>query len=217
MDRARAALPCPVSCGCCPQGGHHADGAGLPECLTRVRAARPSALHLMVRFERRLSRSPSGGFADGASASAPPPKQSKRKRVGICRDRAREGGGGGGNYWAPLPHKRHPLQPAQPRHANHWAPRTRKRHQQEHRLQWPSERSDPTQQVKGRTSDWLAPSKETTTRRNVTQGGGGVEGTDTDRQGPVACACAQRMRSTVTYRPPPPPRRHVVRSVADRP
>ena len=30
------------------------------------------------------------------------------------------------SYWAPLTHKRHPPQPAQPRHTNDWAPRTRK-------------------------------------------------------------------------------------------
>ena len=55
---------------------------------------------------------------------------------------------------------------------DHWAPRTRKRHQQEHRPQWPTERSDPTQHAKGRTGDCPGPRKETATRRNVTQGGG---------------------------------------------
>ena len=63
----------------------------------------------------------------------------------------RRGGGGGGG--------------------GHWAPRTRKRHQQEHRPQWPTESSDPTQHAKGRTGDCPGPRKETTTRRNVTQGG----------------------------------------------
>ena len=92
-------------------------------------------------------------------------------------------GGGGGrqqpahpqyaNYWAPLTRKRHiPPHSAQPRHTNHWAPRTRKRHQQEHRPQRPTERSDPTQHAKGRTGDRPGPRKETTARRNVTQGGG---------------------------------------------
>ena len=76
------------------------------------------------------------------------------------------------NYWAPLTRKRHiPPHPAQPRHTNHWAPRTRKRHQQEHRPQRPTERSDPTHHAKGRTGDCPGPRKETTTRRNVTQGG----------------------------------------------
>ena len=76
------------------------------------------------------------------------------------------------NYWAPLPRKRHiPPHPAQPQHTNHWAPQTRKRHQQEHRPQRPTERSDPTQHAKGRTGDCPGPRKETTTRRNVTQGG----------------------------------------------
>ena len=78
------------------------------------------------------------------------------------------------NYWAPLTRKRHiPPHPAQPQHTNDGAPRTRKRHQQEHRPQRPTERSDPTQHAKGRTGDCPGPRKETATRRNVTQGGGG--------------------------------------------
>ena len=60
---------------------------------------------------------------------------------------------------------------AWPQHTNHWAPRTRKRHQQEHRPQWPTERSDPMQHAKGRTGDCPGPRKGATTRRNVTQGG----------------------------------------------
>ena len=80
------------------------------------------------------------------------------------------------NYWALLTRKRHiPPHSAQPQHTNHWAPRTRKRHQQEHRPQRPTERSDPTQHVKGRTGDCPGPRKETTTGRNVTQGGGGTD------------------------------------------
>ena len=77
------------------------------------------------------------------------------------------------NYWAPLTRKRHTMpHPAQPRHTNYWAPRTRKRHQQEHRPQRPTERSAPTQHAKGRTGDCPGLRKETTTRRNVTRGGG---------------------------------------------
>ena len=76
------------------------------------------------------------------------------------------------NYWAPLTRKRHiPPHSAQPRHTNDSAPRTRKRHQQEHRPQQPTERSDPTQHAKGRPGDCPGPRKETTTGRNVTQGG----------------------------------------------
>ena len=76
------------------------------------------------------------------------------------------------NYWAPLTRKRHTMpHPAQPQRTNYWAARTRKRHQQEHRPQRPTERSDPTQHAKGRTGDCPGPRKETTTRRNVTQGG----------------------------------------------
>ena len=82
-------------------------------------------------------------------------------------------GAGGANYWALLTRKRHMLpHPAQPQHTDHWAPQTRKPHQQEHRPQRPTESSDPTQHAKGRAGDCPGPRKETT-RRNVTQGGGG--------------------------------------------
>ena len=50
----------------------------------------------------------------------------------------------------------------------------RQRHQQEHRPQWPTERSDPTQHAKGRTGDCPGPREGATTRRNVTRGGGGL-------------------------------------------
>ena len=86
-----------------------------------------------------------------------------------CAPAVRRGpctGGGGG---APLTHKRHPPQPAQPRHTNDGAPRTRKQHQQEHRPQRPTERSDP-QHAKGRMGDCPGPRKETAARRNVAQG-----------------------------------------------
>ena len=62
------------------------------------------------------------------------------------------------NYWAPLTRKRHiPPHSAQPRHTNCWAPRTRKRHQQEHRLQRPTERSDPTPHAEGRAGGQTSP------------------------------------------------------------
>ena len=69
-----------------------------------------------------------------------------------------------------------PPHPAQPQHTNHWPPRTRKRHQQEHRPQRPTESSAPTQHAKGRTGDCPGLRKETTTRRNVTQGVRGRNG-----------------------------------------
>ena len=79
------------------------------------------------------------------------------------------------NYWAPLTRKRHTTpHSAQPQHTNDCAPRTRKRHQQEHRPQRPTESSNPTQHAKGRTGDCPGPRKGTTTRQNVTQGGGGL-------------------------------------------
>ena len=78
------------------------------------------------------------------------------------------------NCWALLTRKRHiPPHSAQPQHTNYWAPRTRKRHRQQHRPPRPSESSDPTQHAKGRTGDCPGPRKGATTRRNVTQGGGG--------------------------------------------
>ena len=58
-----------------------------------------------------------------------------------------------------------------PQYVNYWAPLTRKRHQQEHRPQRPTESSNPTQHAKARTGDCPGFRKETTTRRNVTQGG----------------------------------------------
>ena len=57
-----------------------------------------------------------------------------------------------------------------PQCANYWALLTRKRHHKAHRLQGPSESTDPTQHAKGRTGDCRGPRKETATRRNVTQG-----------------------------------------------
>ena len=138
------------------------------------------------------------GFDPPPTALARPPKDN-RPRAGLRSDAAavlhcvfRPLGGGGGannsqttpgnnqhnpqyaNYWAPLTRKRHiPPHPAQPRHTNHWAPRTQKRHQQEHRLQRPTERSDPTQHAKGRAGDCPGPRKGAATRRNVTREGGG--------------------------------------------
>ena len=84
-----------------------------------------------------------------------------------------EAGGGrpvDGGMWTSKTVKRPQQQPAQPQHTNDWAPRTRKRHRQQHRPQRPTERSNPTQHAKGRTGDCSGPRKETTTRRNVTQG-----------------------------------------------
>ena len=97
------------------------------------------------------------------------------------------------NYWAPLTRKRHiPPHSAQPQHTNDGAPRTRKRHQQEHRPQRPTERSDPTQHAKGRAGDCPGPRKETTTRRNVTQGGGSGKGLNRqDHSSVIVNSCAE--------------------------
>ena len=100
------------------------------------------------------------------------------------------------NYWAPLTRKRHiPPHPAEPRHTDHWAPRTRTRHRQEHRLQRPTERSDPTQHAKGRTDDCPGPRKGTATGRTGTQGGwGGSRG----QAGPSCCPrCGGRRFASV--------------------
>ena len=104
------------------------------------------------------------------------------------------------NYWAPLTRKRHILpHSAQPRHTNHWAPRTRKRDQQEHRPQRPTEHDDPTQHAKGRPGDRPGPRKETTTRRNVTQGGGWAIVVDSPDGGwnvrLVVVRCSWRLRA----------------------
>ena len=113
------------------------------------------------------------------------------------------------NYWAPLTRKRHIRPPpAQPRHTNYWAPRTRTRHQQGHRPQRPTESSDLTQHAKGRPGDCPGPRKGTTTRRNVTQGGGGMWQaslplTGPHRSNPRRWALPRRRFSTVL--PPPTP------------
>ena len=100
------------------------------------------------------------------------------------------------NYWAPLTCNRHIMpHSAQPQHTNYWAPRTRKRHQQEHRPQRPTESSDPTQHAKGRTGDCPGPRKETTTRRNVTQGGvgdGKASGLQSGGELPATCVYTGR-------------------------
>ena len=79
-----------------------------------------------------------------------------------------------GGAWTAKTVKRPPQQPAQPQYANYWEPL--KRQQQAHRPQWPTQSSDRTQHAKGRTGDCPGPCKETTTRRNVTQGVGGEAG-----------------------------------------
>ena len=108
----------------------------------------------------------------GARSTHCRPSSASTPAVSLPR-RSSLGGGGGGHCWAPLTRKRHiPPHSAQPRHTNYWAPRTRKRHQQEHRPQRPTQRSDPTQHVKGRTGERPGPRKAATTRRNVTGGGG---------------------------------------------
>ena len=99
-----------------------------------------------------------------------------RKRGEACGGRPECGG-----EWAAKTEKRPPQQPAQPQYTNYWAPLTRKRHQQEHGPQRPTERRDPTQHAKGRTGDCPGPRKETATRRNVTQGGGGLAAQSADR------------------------------------
>ena len=115
------------------------------------------ASHTRKRSEAGFGR-PEDGSVWTAKTVKQPPQQPAQPQFAI--------------YWAPLTRKRHMLpHPSQPQHTNHWAPRTRKRHQQEHRPQQPTESSDLTQYAKERTVDCPGPHKETTTRRNVTQGG----------------------------------------------
>ena len=107
--------------------------------------------------KRRCGRPEAGGVGTAKTVKRPPQQPAQPQYA---------------NYWLPLTRKRHILpHPAQPQHTNHWAPRRRKRHQQEHRPQRPTESSNLTQHAKGRTGDCPGPRKETTTRRNVTQGG----------------------------------------------
>ena len=96
-----------------------------------------------------------------------------RKRGEAWGGRPECGGASGQQKPSNDPHTNHPSNQHNPRCARYWAPRTRKRHQQEHRPQWPTERSDPTQHAKGRAGDCPGPRKGATTGRNVTQGGGG--------------------------------------------
>ena len=123
-----------------------------------------------------------------AIAGGPPPPSAWRRAP---RWRTERRGGGG----------------AQPRYTNRWAPRTRKRHQQEHRPQRPTERSAPTQHAKGRTGDCPGPCKGATTRRIVTQGGGGAVPGDLVRVPSTAdWATGSRALERPTTIAPPPPR-----------
>ena len=108
------------------------------------------------------------------------------------------------NYSAPLTHKQHILpHPAQPQHTNHWAPRTQEQHQQEHRPQWPTESSDPTQHAKARTGDCPGPVKK---QQPDAMSHRGKVGT--------MLACDQTLPCTncanCTKPPPPPPLRQQV-------
>ena len=84
--------------------------------------------------------------------------------------------------WTAKTVKRPRQQPAHPQYANYWAPLTRKRHilphsaQPQHTNYWANAETTPARALahaKGRTGDRPGPRKGTTTRRNVTQGGGG--------------------------------------------
>ena len=120
------------------------------------------------------------------------------------------------NYWAPLTRKRHILpHPAQPQHTNDGAPRLRKRHQQEHRPQRPTERSDPTQHAKGRTGDCSGARKETTTRRNVTQGVQGGESRQSCLRRPQTVS--RRLRSGWDARVDAPPAQEPANTATHRP
>ena len=123
------------------------------------------ASHTQKRSETGCGRPEDGGVWTAKTVNQPPQQPAQPQYT---------------NYWAPLTRNRHILpHTAQPQHTNHRAPRTQKRHQQEHWQQQPTESSDPMQHAKGRTGDCPGPRKETTTRRNVTQGvlvGGGGGG-----------------------------------------
>ena len=135
-------------------------GAGCGRPVQRVEEWGTWASRTRKRGEARVARPLSRG-AWAAKTVKRPPQQPAQLRYA--------------NYWAPLTHKRHQPQPAQPQDNNDGAPRTRKQRQQENRPQRPTKRSDPTQHGKGRTGGCPGPRKETSTRRNVTQGAGDLD------------------------------------------
>ena len=154
----------------CCGGGGGAQGTrpahARPTEWGRVRGGRPGqrvveqgtwASRTRKRSKAGCGRPEDGGVGTAKTVKLPPQQLAQPQYA---------------NYWAPLTRKRHILpHSAQRQHTNRWAPRTRRRHQQEHRPQRPTESSDPTQHAKGRTGDCPGPRKETTTRRNVIQGG----------------------------------------------
>ena len=147
------------------------------------------ALRTRKRSEAGCGRPEDGGVGTAKTVKRPPQQPAQPQYA---------------NYWAPLTRRRHILpHPAQPQHTNYWAPRTRKRHQQEHRPQRPTESSDPTQHAKGRTGDRPGPRKGATTRRNVTQGGGGevVDNQDNTRRGGAIGPRAHKRGETCGGRP----------------
>ena len=183
-------------------GSGHLDKAELRSVIRRIHPNHPDRVCVCVCVcvcPRRFGGPIPVALVPGRSPIAPPPPRRRAAFVFLCAEarpalsvgrRRLHGGKVGGQTvkrpqqqtahpqyanWALLTRKRHiPPHSAQPQYANRWAPRTRKGHQQEHRPQRPPERSDPTQHAEGRTGGCPGPRKGTTTRGNVTQGGGGA-------------------------------------------
>ena len=139
---------------CCPSRAVLSPGpAG---CFSRSLLHGPQKLLSCLDKKTGLGRS-SGSSGTGSATGHGAVSNVRRVVVTVNRPPQQPAQPRYGNYWAPLTDKWHPTQPAKPRHTSHWAPRTRKRHQQEHRLQRPTQRSDPTQHAKGRTGDCPGP------------------------------------------------------------
>ena len=150
--------------------GHH----WAPDAFRAATSARRGSGTLGAKpgapaAQRRCSPAPRGSRTQWATAGA----RAEQGTWGSHTRKHREAGSGrpeDGGGWTAKTVKRPPQQPTQPQYANYWALLRRKQHQQEHRPQRPTERSNLTQHAEGRTVDCPGPRKETTTRRNVTQG-----------------------------------------------
>ena len=129
----------------------------MPTCTTHSEGV--IGPHARGGVGRRVAES--GQHAEAGGRNGP------WRRGEACGGRPGRGGGVGSKRTNDPRDNQH-----NPQCANYWAPLMRKRHQREHRPQRPTERSDPTQHAKGRPGDCPGPRKETTTRRNVTRGGG---------------------------------------------
>ena len=161
--------------------------AGRVCCRALLRRQRPelSWAALGPVLCRALPRGPSGiwhALPRGRAALSPPPPPMRPHAshpftpLGFQGLRSPQSTAEGRRFLWHDAHEQLGLQAAaQPQCTNYWALRTRKRRHKEHRPQRPSESIDPTKHAKGTTCGCPGPCKETRTRRNVMQGGGGMQ------------------------------------------